>query len=31
MARHYETGDGARIAPTDFAMWFATHREGAAR
>jgi uncharacterized protein YbjT (DUF2867 family) len=25
------TGDGARIATTDFAAWFATHREGAVR
>ena len=25
------TGDGARIGRTDFAMWFATHREGAVR
>jgi uncharacterized protein YbjT (DUF2867 family) len=25
------TGDGARIAPTDLAAWFATHPQGAAR
>ena len=25
------TSDGARIGRTDFAMWFATHPEGAAR
>jgi hypothetical protein len=25
------TGDGERIGRTDFATWFATHREGALR